>query len=94
MLLRALLLQAFYGIRSMRLLMERLDCDLLFRWFVGLGVYDPVWNASFFSKNRDRLLGSRRSSRETSAIAPVTVLFQQPARQNGGVPPLRRRVRR
>jgi transposase len=55
-LLRALLLQAFYSIRSERQLMERLDFDLLFRWFVGLGVDDPVWDHSTFSKNRDRLL--------------------------------------
>ncbi len=56
MLLRATLLQAFYSIRSERLLMERLEFDLLFRWFVGLGVDDPVWDHSTFSKNRDRLL--------------------------------------
>jgi transposase len=55
-LLRALLLQAFYSIRSERQLMERLDFDLLFRWFVGLGIDDPVWDHSSFSKNRDRLL--------------------------------------
>jgi transposase len=55
-LLRALLLQAFYSIRSERQLMERLDFDLLFRWFVGLGIDDRVWDASTFSKNRDRLL--------------------------------------
>jgi transposase len=55
-LLRALLLQAFYSIRSERQLMDRLDFDLLFRWFVGLGIDDPVWNHSTFSKNRDRLL--------------------------------------
>jgi transposase len=55
-LLRALLLQAFYSIRSERQLMERLDFDLLFRWFVGLGIEDAVWNHSTFSKNRDRLL--------------------------------------
>src|SRR5881275_3436625 len=55
-LLRALLLQAFYSIRSERQLMERLDYDLLFRWFVGLGIDDPVWDPSTFSKNRDRLL--------------------------------------
>ena len=55
-LLRALLLQAFYSIRSERQLMERLDFDLLFRWFVGLGVDAAVWNHSTFSKNRDRLL--------------------------------------
>jgi transposase len=55
-LLRALLLQAFYSIRSERQLMERLDFDLLFRWFVGLGIDDPVWDHSTFSKNCDRLL--------------------------------------
>lgn len=55
-LLRAMLLQAFYSIRSERQLMERLDFDLLFRWFVGLGVDDPAWDHSTFSKNRDRLL--------------------------------------
>ena len=55
-LLRAMLLQAFYSIRSDRQLMERLDFDLLFRWFVGLGIDDRVWDASTFSKNRDRLL--------------------------------------
>jgi transposase len=55
-LLRALLLQAFYSSRSERQLMERLDFDLLFRWFVGLGIDDPVWDHSTFSKNRDRLL--------------------------------------
>lgn len=55
-LLRAMLLQAFYGLRSERQLMERLEFDLLFRWFVGLGVDDPVWDHSTFSKNRDRLL--------------------------------------
>jgi transposase len=55
-LLRALLLQCFYSVRSERQLMERLEFDLLFRWFVGLGVDEPVWDASSFSKNRDRLL--------------------------------------
>ena len=55
-LLRAMLLQAFYSIRSERQLMERLEFDLLFRWFVGIGVDDAVWDHSMFSKNRDRLL--------------------------------------
>lgn len=55
-LLRALLLQIFYSIRSERLLMEQLDYNLLFRWFVGMSVDEPVWDASTFSKNRDRLL--------------------------------------
>jgi transposase len=55
-LLRALLLQAFYTIRSERQLMERIDFDLLFRWFVGLGIDDAVWSPTTFTKNRDRLL--------------------------------------
>ena len=55
-LLRALLLQALYTIRSERLLVEQLEYNLLFRWFVGLGVDDAVWVPTTFSKNRDRLL--------------------------------------
>src|ERR1700745_2907552 len=55
-LLRALLLQAFYTVRSERQLMEQLDYNLLFRWFVGLSMDDPVWDATVFCKNRDRLL--------------------------------------
>ena len=55
-LLRALLLQALFTIRSERQLMERLDYNLLFRWFVGLGIDDPVWVPTVFTKNRDRLL--------------------------------------
>ena len=56
--LRALLLQAFYSVRSERQLVEQLDYNLLFRWFVGLGMDDVVWNHAVFSKNRDRLLTS------------------------------------
>jgi transposase len=55
-LLRALLLQAFFTVRSERQLMEQLDYNLLFRWFVGLSIDDPVWDATVFCKNRDRLL--------------------------------------
>jgi transposase len=55
-LLRALLLQAFYTVRSERQLMEQLNYNLLFRWFVGLGMDDAVWDPTVFSKNRDRLL--------------------------------------
>ena len=55
-LLRALLLQVLYTIRSERLLMEQLDYNLLFRWFVGLNLDDPVWDATVFTKNRERLL--------------------------------------
>jgi transposase len=54
-LLSALLLQVFYGIRSERQLMEQLDYNLLYRWFVGLAPDDPVWNATTFTKNRERL---------------------------------------
>lgn len=55
-LLRALLLQGLYTVRSERLLMEQLQYNLLFRWFVGLSMDDPVWDATTFTKNRDRLL--------------------------------------
>ena len=55
-LLRGALLQTFYSIRSERQLMEQLDYNLLYRWFAGLGIDDPVWDHSVYSKNRDRLL--------------------------------------
>src|ERR1700691_4466371 len=55
-LLRALLLQVLYSVRSERQLMEQLEYNLLFRWFVGLSMDAPVWDATTFSKNRDRLL--------------------------------------
>jgi transposase len=55
-LLRALLLQALYTIRSERLLMEEIDYSVLFRWFVGLSMDEPIWSPTVFSKNRDRLL--------------------------------------
>ena len=55
-LLRALLLQMLYSVRSERLLMEQLEYNLLFRWFVGLSANEPVWHPTVFSKNRDRLL--------------------------------------
>lgn len=71
-LIRASLLQLLYSIRSERQLMDRLDFDLLFRWFIGLGIDDPVWDHSVFSKNRDRLL--------TTAIAQdfLAALLAQP----------------
>ena len=53
-LLRALLLQVLYTLRSERLLMEALDYNLLFRWFVGLNMDDPVWDATVYCKNRER----------------------------------------
>jgi transposase len=68
MLLRAMLLQAFYSVRSERQLMERLEFDLLFRWFVGIGVDDPVWDHSTFSKNRDRLLDGEIAAKFLTAV--------------------------
>lgn len=67
-LLRAMLLQAFYGIRSERQLMERMEFDLLFRWFVGLGVDDPAWDHSSFTKNRDRLLAGEIAGKFLRAV--------------------------
>jgi transposase len=67
-LLRAMLLQAFYSIRSERLLMERLEYDLLFRWFVGIGVDDAAWDHSVFSKNRDRLLEGDIAAKFMAAV--------------------------
>ena len=62
-LLRALLVQALYSIRSERLLMEQLDYNLLFRWFVGLRIDEGIWDATVFTKNRDRLLEAEMASR-------------------------------
>jgi transposase len=67
-LLRAMLLQAFYSIRSERQLMERLEFDLLFKWFVGLGIDDGVWDHSTFSKNRDRLLDGEIAAKFLTAV--------------------------
>ena len=67
-LLRALLLQAFYSVRSERQLMEQLDYNLLFRWFVGLGVDDPVWDVTVFTKNRDRLLAGEIAAKFLRAV--------------------------
>src|SRR6516165_2390251 len=67
-LLRAMLLQAFYGVRSERHLMERIEFDLLFRWFVGIGVDDAVWDHSTFSKNRDRLLEGEIAAKFLNAL--------------------------
>lgn len=67
-LLRALLLQVLYTIRSERQLMEQLDYNLLFRWFVGLGIDDPVWAPTTFTKNRDRLLDGEIASAFFEAV--------------------------
>ena len=61
--LRALLLQVFFSVRSERQLVEQIDYNLLFRWFVGLGMDDTMWNHAVFSKNRDRLLTSEVAQR-------------------------------
>lgn len=67
-LLRASLLQAFYSVRSERQLMEQMEYNLLFRWFVGLGIDDPVWDHSTFSKNRDRLLDADVAAKFLEAV--------------------------
>lgn len=67
-LLRASLLQAFYSVRSERQLMEQIDYNLLFRWFVGLGIDDAVWDHSTFSKNRDRLLDADVAAKFLEAV--------------------------
>jgi transposase len=67
-LLRAMLLRTFYSIRSERQLMERLEFDLLFRCFVGLGIDDPGWDDSSFTKNRDRLLEGEIAAKSLAAV--------------------------
>src|SRR5437879_93453 len=67
-LLRALLLQALYSVRSERLLMEQLDYNLLFRWFVGLEMDDAVWDVTVFTKNRERLLAGEISQKFLQAV--------------------------
>ena len=67
-LLRALLLQVLYGMRSERQLMEQVDYNLLYRWFVGLGMDESAWDATVFTKNRDRLLQGEVSQRLLVAV--------------------------
>jgi transposase len=67
-LLRALLLMVLYSIRSERQLMEQLDYNLLFRWFVGLEMDDPVWDVTVFTKNRERLIAGEVSQRLLSSV--------------------------
>lgn len=67
-LLRALLLQAFHSVRSERQLMQQLDDNLLFRWFVALGVDDPVWDVTVFTKNRERLLEGEVAAKFLKAV--------------------------
>src|ERR1700704_5009505 len=75
-LLRAQLLQMLYSVRSERLLMEEMDYNILFRWFVGLDLDDPVWDATVFTKNRDRLL-----ARDVAAAFFYAVRAEAEARQ-------------
>ena len=67
-LLRALLVQMLYSVRSERLLMEQLEYNLLFRWFVGLSANEPVWHPTVFTKNRDRLLNGAVSEEFFNAV--------------------------
>ena len=67
-LLRALLLQAFYSVRSERQLIEQLSYNLLFRWFTGLAIDDPVWDVTVFTKNRDRLLDGAIAAKFFQAV--------------------------
>jgi transposase len=73
--LRALLLQVFFSIRSERLLVEQIDYNLLFRWFVGLSMDDAVWNHAVFSKNRDRLLNSEVAQRFFAEVNQQAIKF-------------------
>src|SRR6266849_4303594 len=73
-LLRALLLQVLYTVRSERMLMEQLEYNLLFRWFVGLNMDEPVWDPTVFSKNRQRLLDGEVA---TAFLERVVALAQQ-----------------
>jgi transposase len=67
-LIRASILQLLFSVRSERQLMEQMDYNLMFRWFVGLGIDDPVWVPTVFTKNRDRLLSTEMSRKVMAAI--------------------------
>ena len=71
-LVRALLLQALYSVRSERLLMEQLDYNLLFRWFVGLNMDDSIWDVTVFTKNRERLPDGDIAEGLFQAVAPAS----------------------
>jgi len=89
-LLRALLLQVLYTIRSERMLMEQLEYNLLFRWFVGLNMDEPVWVPTVFTKNRDRLLGGEKffslvlSTRSRTKTLPRWATPSDHSRISGG----------
>ncbi|NIR43887.1 MAG: IS5 family transposase [Gemmatimonadetes bacterium] len=84
-LMRALLLQAFYSLRSERQLMERLEFDLLFRWFVGLGVDDRAWDPSTFSKNRDRLMDAEAAAAFLAGVVSHPQVARQMSREHFSV---------
>ena len=71
-----MLLQAFYSVRSERQLMERLDTDLLFCWFVGLAIDDPAWDATVFSKNRDGLLEGTITAKFLAAVLGAAARYK------------------
>jgi transposase len=87
-LLRAQLLQVFYTIRSERLLMEQLDYNLLFRWFVGMDMDEPIWAPAVFSKNRDRLLNQEiaRSLLRRVVERAQGVMSDEHSRSTAGTP--------
>ncbi len=82
-LLRALLLQVLYTIRSERLLMEQLDYNLLFRWFVGLSVDEPVWDHSTFSKSRNRLFHEKEAPRDIRVAQDCRRTQEDPLQRPG-----------
>ena len=82
--LRALLLQVFYSVRSDRLLVEQIDYNLLFRWFMSLGMDDAVWNHAMFSKNRDRLLTSDVAQQIFAEVNQQARLFYERRTLHGG----------
>jgi len=74
--LRAFLLQALYSVRSERMLMEQLDYNLLFRWFVGLNMDDAIWDVTVFTKNRERLLDGDIAEAWGTALVVAFLLWE------------------
>ena len=86
--MRALLLQAFFSVRSERQLMEQMTYNMLFPWFIGLSMDAPVWDVTVFTKNRDRLLEGDIACGLPPIIASDIGRPSRPARTtNSGVPP-------
>jgi transposase len=81
-LIRASLIQILFSVRSERQLMEQMQYNLMFRWFVGLGIDDPVWVATMFTKNRDRLLTTDMSRKVMAATLVDERRTHSPHRQN------------